>query len=217
MRTTLRPALHPRPRRAATSFQIKRRAWRRCARRGWPHLRRYHQMPADLLGRVAAGEQAEHLYLACGQPARLQVRAGARWPAAVSTASTAVPSSRPAMTSARRVVKGPVGIQLGTVRTRLGHGVIGVGRSQRPVGRRERGRRQASRVARAVRSFVAPWGDLPAGAEHADAGQHAIGQVRVQAYALGLGLREGSCIVPDRVGDSEPASGWSGASVTGRP
>ncbi len=97
-------------------------------------------------------------------------------------------------------------LQRGTVRTWLGHGVIGVGRSQQPVGRRERGRRQASRVARAVQPLVVPCGDLPAGAEHADAGQHAIGQVRVQPDALGLGLGEGSWLVPDRVGDSEPAS-----------
>jgi hypothetical protein len=31
---------------------------------------------------------------------------------------------------------------------------------------------------------VVPCGDLPAGAEHADTGQHAIGEVRVQPDAL---------------------------------
>ena len=62
-----------------------------------------------------------------------------------------------------------------------------------------------ARVARAVQPLMVPGGDLAAAAERAHPGQHAVRQVGVQADPFGLGFRQRAWLVPDRVGDAQPA------------
>ena len=66
-------------------------------------LARDHQLVGDLLVGVPTGEQGQDVDLARRQPGQARPLAGAvRWPAALSTASTAGPSRRPARDSALR-------------------------------------------------------------------------------------------------------------------
>ena len=62
-------------------------------------LGRDAQRARDLLGLQPAGQQADDLDLALGQPGRPRRRGGARCPAASSTAATLSASSRPARAS----------------------------------------------------------------------------------------------------------------------
>ena len=69
-------------------------------------LRRDHESRRDLLVGAAPRDEAEHLDLAGGSVLPDRRRAApTRWPAAPSTASTASPSSRPAVTSRAELVR----------------------------------------------------------------------------------------------------------------
>ena len=104
-----------------------------------------------------------------------------------------------------QLARGLAGAERVPVRPRLGHRVVDVRRGQQPVRRRQRGRGQPPRIARAIEALVVPGGDLAAAAERVHPGQHPVGQVGVQPDPLGLGLGEGAGLVPDRVGHPEPA------------
>ena len=92
------------------------------------------------------------------------------------------------------------------VRPRFGHRVIDVRGREQPVGRRERGRGQPARVAGPVEPFVVSGrrspGWPPSAAISASIRSVRYGCSRTRSR-LGLGQRAG--LVPDRVGDAEPA------------
>ena len=120
-----------------------------------------HQPAGDLAGAAAARHQAEHLHLARRQPGRSrasEARRDARPPA--STASTAAASRRPARTSARSLRRR---LRRASSAGRCGRGssepAVAVGGREDPLGHRQRGAAEPTRVAGAVEALAVRLGD----------------------------------------------------------
>ena len=129
-----------------------------------------------------------------------------RWPAARSTASTASPSSRPAVTSARRYGRRLLGRQRagGAAAARvMARYDVGGGQDAPPAVIADSP--EAARIAGAVEPLVVLDGDRAERREGRREGEHALAQVRMQADPLHLRRRERPPLVPDRVRDPEAA------------
>ena len=119
-------------------------------------LRRDHQLGRDLLARQPAGHQPQHVDLPGGEPGRpLAAASVARCPAATSTASTASPSRRPARTSARSSTAAwSLGRAGRSMRPRLHHRLVHVGRGQDRAGSGIAAAGQPARVAGPVQALA---------------------------------------------------------------
>jgi len=124
---------------------------------------------------------------------------------APSTASAASASRRPALTSERSSAAACSGGELGPVRTRLAHRLVGVGRGQDARRTGDRPARFALRIAGAVESLAVLRRDRAEGREQPRRAQHALREVRVQPDALALARAQRSALVPDGVGHAEAA------------
>ena len=93
----------------------------------------------------------------------------------------------------------------GPVRPGLAFGLEQRRGGQDPAGQAERGRREAARVARPVEPLLDLTGEPARRCERPGPVQHPLGVVRVQAHAFPLRRAERAGLVPDRVGDAEPA------------
>ena len=91
------------------------------------------------------------------------------------------------------------------VRPRLAHRLVGVGGAEQPGRRRDRVPGSAARVARAVQALAVLHRDRAERRQRVGLLQHPLGEVRVHAHPLPLAGAERPALVPDRVGDAEPA------------
>ena len=165
-------------------------------------LRRDDQAPGDLLVGQAAGQEPEHLDLACGQPGGSSRRRPIRWPATSSTASTAAPSIRPARTSARSSAAALGGPGL-AMRARLAHRLVGVSGAKDASRTRDRGSGKTAGVAGPVESLTMLHRDAAERRKRFGLVEHPLGEVRVEPYALPLTGGERRGLVPDGVRHTE--------------
>src|SRR5579859_439821 len=93
----------------------------------------------------------------------------------------------------------------GTVRARLRHGLVDIGRSQHSRRERELGARAATVVAGAVQALVVHAGQGRQVFERGDTTEDAFGVVGMEAYALPLAVGQRPRLVPDAVRNRDAA------------
>ena len=104
-----------------------------------------------------------------------------------------------------QLARGLLGRARWAVGARLAHRLVGVGGGEDPRRARDRRAGEPARIAGAVEPLAV--GDRDRGERRERVGlvEHPFGQVRVDAHALPLAGAERAGLVPDRVGDAEPA------------
>jgi hypothetical protein len=157
----------------------------------------------DLLGLQPAREQCDGLGLAFGQPGGA-FDPGDRLPGRLEHCSDCLSVEQPGATLRPQSLCGLLRREWRTVRSRLSHGVVGVGGGQEPGRWGERGGGQSAVIARAIESLVVAARDLRESRQKGRVPENSVGVVRVQPYALPLVCGQRSGLLPDADRNGQP-------------